>query len=94
MYLDSKVSEDGILTVYIKSIIAVAKVAFTKKDSTLISRNSGIGAKINVIESFVWNVVLFECETQALEKETRKEYRLLRHDARRRNCLLYTSRCV
>jgi len=70
-YLGSMLSNDGRCTCEIKSRIAVAKAAFSKK-KTLFTSKLDLNLRNKLIKCYIWSMVLFGAETWTLRAADQK----------------------
>ena len=71
-YLGSKITEDGRSKSEIISRIAQAKKAFQKKRDLLSCSKISIEIKKRFIQSYVWSVALYGCETWTIAAEEKR----------------------
>ena len=67
-YLGAWITEDGRCEVDIRTRIAIAKDAFTKRKE-LLSRRMKLITKKRIIKTVIWSVLLYGAETWSLRKE-------------------------
>ena len=67
-YLGSLINQDGRCVMEIRSRIAQAKAAFTKKKNLLCSNSMSIRVRKRFIKVYVWSVALYGCETWIINK--------------------------
>ena len=71
-YLGSKITEDGRSKREIISRIAQAKKSFQKKKTLLTSNNISTDVKKKFIQTYIWSVALYGCETWTIATEEQR----------------------
>ena len=69
-YLGYMLTADGKCETEIKRRIAMAKDCFTKLKPAIGNRNISIKTKIRILESYVWSILLYGCESWTLTAST------------------------
>ena len=70
-YLGSMLTEDGMFTCEIKSRIAMAKAAFSKKN--LFTSKLDLNLRKRLVRCYVWSIALYGAETWTLRKTDQKQ---------------------
>ena len=70
-YLGTMVSDDGRCLNEIKCIIGMAKEAFGQRKE-LLTGKLNLTLKMKIIQTVVWPVLLYGCETWTLRKEEKR----------------------
>jgi hypothetical protein len=73
VYLGSKIISDGKSVHEIKQRIALAKIAFSKKQKLLTSKRIHLNIKKRLIKTYVWSVATYGCETWVINDTEKKK---------------------
>ena len=77
IFLDSKITADGDCSHEIKRCLLLGRNAVTKLDSILKSRDITLPAKVHLVNSMVFPVVMYGCENWTIRKLSAEELMLL-----------------
>ena len=68
IFLGSKITADGDCSHEIKSCLLLGRKAMTNLDSILKSRDITLPTKIHLVESMIFQVVMYGCESWTIKK--------------------------
>ena len=68
IFLASKITADGDCSLEIKRCLLLGRKVMSKLDSILKSRDITLPTKVHLVKAMVFPVVVYECESWAIEK--------------------------
>ena len=68
IFLGSKITADGDCSHEIKSCLLLGRKAMTNLDSILKSRDITLPTKVHLVESMIFQVVMYGCESWTIKK--------------------------
>ena len=68
IYLGSKITVDGDCSLKIKRCLLLGRKAMTNLDSILRNRDSTLFAKVHIVKTVVFPVVMYGCESWTIRK--------------------------
>ena len=82
IFWGSKITADGDYSHEIKRHLLLGRKTMTKLDSILKIRDLSLLIKIHIVKAMVFPVVMYGCESQAINRLSAKELMLLNYGAR------------
>ena len=68
IFLDSKITADGVCSHEIKRCLLLGRKAMTNLDSILKSRDITLPTKVHLVKAMVFPVVMYRCESWTVKK--------------------------
>ena len=82
IFMGSKITADSDCSHEIKRCLLLGRKAVTNLDSILKSRDITLPTKVHPVKAMVFPVVMYGCESQAINRLSAKELMLLNYGAR------------
>ena len=81
IFLGSKINAAGDCSHKIKRLLLLGKIAMSKLDYTLKSRDNHFATKVHLVKAMVFPVVMYGCESWTIKKLSSGELTLLNYGA-------------